>query len=367
MGSVGDCYDNALCESFFATLECELLDRVTFATPAEARAAVFDFIEGWYNTHRHHSALGYESPLSFEQRQRRHAGNAAPMEAAGPVDAKTASTSPLENVLRTFPTAPTRRSSRYTHHEVTESANPATRSGQAQWWVTNQKSGVSALGLQRALGLGSYKTAWTWLHKLHRAMVPGRDRLTGHVEVDETHWGAAEAGAWGRRKLNKVLIAVAVEQVGRRGLGRIRMRQIPDASADSLQAFVGEAITPGSLIHTDGWLGYDQLEQSGDGHHITFVKGQRKSAADLLPRVQQVVSLLKRWLLGTHHGAVSFDHLDYYLDEFTFRFNRRTSRSRAASSSIGSCSKLLRWSQSPTRTSSCPTTTCRGHLNQVNT
>ena len=197
------------------------------------------------------------------------------------------------------------------------------------WWVTNQKSGVSALGLQRALGLGSYKTAWTWLHKLRRAMVrPGRDRLTGHVEVDETHWGAAEAGAWGRRKLNKVLIAVAVEQVGRRGLGRIRMRQIPDASADSLQAFVGEAITPGSLIHTDGWLGYDRLEQSGDGHHITFVKGQRKSAADLLPRVQQVVSLLKRWLLGTHHGAVSFDHLDYYLDEFTFRFNRRTSRSR---------------------------------------
>ena len=134
------------------------------------------------------------------------------------------------------------------------------------WWVTNQKSGVSALGLQRALGLGSYKTAWTWLHKLRRAMVrPGRDRLTGHVEVDETHWGAAEAGAWGRRKLNKVLIAVAGEQVGRRGLGRIRMRQIPDASADSLQAFVGEAITPGSLIHTDGWLGYDRLEQSGYG------------------------------------------------------------------------------------------------------
>ena len=185
------------------------------------------------------------------------------------------------------------------------------------------------LGLQRALGLGSYKTAWTWLHKLRRAMVrPGRDRLTGRVEVDETHWGAAEAGAWGRRKLNKVLIAVAVEQVGRRGLGRIRMRQIPDASADSLQGFVGEAITPGSLIHTDGWVGYDRLEQSGYGHRITFVKGQRESAADLLPRVHQVVSLLKRWLLGTHHGAVSFDHLDYYLDEFTFRFNRRTSRAR---------------------------------------
>ena len=125
-----------------------------------------------------------------------------------------------------------------------------------------------------------------------------------------------------------MLVAVAVEQVGRRGLGRIRMRQIPDASADSLQAFVEEAITPGSLIHTDGWVGYDRLEQSGYGHDITFVKGKRESAADLLPRVHQVVSLLKRWLLGTHHGAVSFDHFDYYLDEFTFRFNRRTSRSR---------------------------------------
>ena len=197
------------------------------------------------------------------------------------------------------------------------------------WWVTNQKSGVSALGLQRALGLGSYKTAWTWLHKLRRAMVrPGRDRLAGPVEVDETHWGAVDAAGWGRRKLNKVLIAVAVEQVGARGLGRVRMRQIPDASADSLQAFIGEAVTPGSLVHTDGWLGYERLEPSGYRHRITFVTGQRESASELLPRVHRVVSLLKRWLLGTHHGGVSFEHLDYYLDEFTFRFNRRSSRSR---------------------------------------
>ena len=123
-------------------------------------------------------------------------------------------------------------------------------------------------------------------------------------------------------------IAVAVEQVGARGLGRVRMRQIPDASADSLQAFIAEAITPGSLVHTDGWLGYERLEQSGYGHRITFVKGQRESASELLPRVHRVVSLLKRWLLGTHHGGVSFEHLDSYLDEFTFRFNRRSSRSR---------------------------------------
>ena len=198
------------------------------------------------------------------------------------------------------------------------------------WWVTNQKSGVSALGLQRALGLGSYKDSVDVAPQ-----AAPRDGPAGPGPVDgrrrggrDPYWGAAEAGAWGRRKLNKVLIAVAVEQVGRRGLGRIRMRQIPDASADSLQAFVEEAITPGSLIHTDGWVGYDRLEQSGYGHDSTFVTGNRESAADLLPRVHQVVSLLKRWLLGTHHGAVSFDHFDYYLDEFTFRFNRRTSRSR---------------------------------------
>ncbi len=107
MGSVGDCYDNALCESFFATLECELLARVTFPTPLNARAAVFDFIEGWYNTQRRHSALAYDSPLHFKQRHRPQAMPEAPMEAAGPVDAKNASTSPLENVIRTFPTAPT--------------------------------------------------------------------------------------------------------------------------------------------------------------------------------------------------------------------------------------------------------------------
>ena len=107
MGSVGDCYDNALCESFFATLECELLDRCSFPTPAAARTAVFDCIAGWYNTQRRHSALAYDSPLHFEQRHRPQAMPEVPMEAAGPVDAKNASTSPLENVLRLFPTAPT--------------------------------------------------------------------------------------------------------------------------------------------------------------------------------------------------------------------------------------------------------------------
>jgi transposase-like protein len=198
----------------------------------------------------------------------------------------------------------------------------------AMWWVTAQKNGVSALGLQRVLGLGSYQTAWAWLHKLRRAMVrPGRDRLAGTVEVDETYLGGLEEGKRGRQTEKKALIVVAAQEDGR-GIGRIRMRRIADASAASLMPFVQDSVEPGGVVHTDGWLGYEPLERNGYRHRITFLRGQEKSPSDLLPRVHRVISLLKRWLLGTHQGAVSFAHLDYYLDEFTFRFNRRRSRSR---------------------------------------
>lgn len=198
----------------------------------------------------------------------------------------------------------------------------------AMWWFTTQKNGVSALGLQRVLGLGSYQTAWAWLHKLRRAMVrPGRDRLAGAVEVDETYLGGMEKGMRGRQTEKKALIVVAAQEDGR-GIGRIRMRRIADASAASLMPFVQDSIEPGSLVHTDAWLGYEPLEKNGYRHRITFLRGQAKSPSDLLPRVHRVISLLKRWLLGTHQGAVSFEYLDYYLDEFTFRFNRRRSRSR---------------------------------------
>lgn len=198
----------------------------------------------------------------------------------------------------------------------------------AIWWVTSQKTGTSALGLQRVLGLGSYKTAWAWLHKLRRAMVrPGRDRLSGTVEVDETYWGSLEEGVRGRKTEKKVLIVVAAQEDGR-GIGRIRMKRIPDASSQSLHPFVEESIEPGSVIHTDGWEGYSALETKGYVHQVTIVRKRKESASDLLPRVHRVISLLKRWLMGTHHGAVSPEHLDYYLDEFTFRFNRRTSRHR---------------------------------------
>ena len=106
------------------------------------------------------------------------------------------------------------------------------------------------------------------------------------------------------------------------------MRQILNASAESLMPFVQNAVAPGSIIHTDGWLGYSPLESKGYDHEITFLKGKKKTASELMPRVHRVISLLKRWLMGTHQGAVSHKHLDYYLDEFTFRFNRRRSMSR---------------------------------------
>jgi transposase-like protein len=194
----------------------------------------------------------------------------------------------------------------------------------AMWWVTSQKNGVSALGLQRVLGLGSYQTAWSWLHKLRRAMVrPGRDQLSGKIEVDETYWGAPEEGVGGRQSGRKALIVVAAQEEGR-GIGRIRMRRIPDASAGSLMPFVQESIQPGSVVHSDAWLGYEPLKSKGYRHQITFLRGHPPSASELLPRVHRVVSLLKRWLMGTHQGAVSLEHLDYYLDEFSFRFNRRS-------------------------------------------
>lgn len=209
-----------------------------------------------------------------------------------------------------------------------DTRTPLTVWFRAMWWVTSQKNGVSALGLQRVLGLGSYQTAWAWLHKLRRAMVrPGRDRLSGRVEVDETYLGGLEEGVRGRQTESKALIVVAAQEDGR-GIGRIRMRQVPDASAGSLVPFVEESVEPGSVVHTDGWLGYAPLPSKGYSHKITFLRGQKKSPSELLPRVHRVISLLKRWLMGTHQGAVSLEHLGYYLDEFTFRFNRRKSRSR---------------------------------------
>lgn len=195
----------------------------------------------------------------------------------------------------------------------------------AVWHVTSQKNGASAVSLQQVLGLGSYMTAWTWLHKLRRAMVrPGRDRLRGTVEVDETYWGSREEDVIGRLTEDKAIILVAAEENGT-GIGRIRLRHVPDLTKDSLHGFIADAIEPGSTVRTDGLRAYLGLK---DYVHDRRVQRRQTEEEHLLPRVHRVVSLLKRWLLGTHQGAIDQAHLDYYLDEFTFRFNRRTSASR---------------------------------------
>jgi len=198
----------------------------------------------------------------------------------------------------------------------------------AMWFITSQKNGVSALGLQRVLGLGSYETAWTWMHKLRRAMVrPGRDRLTGEIEVDETYVGGPEEGKRGRETEKKSIVVVAAEKNGR-AIGRIRLKRVKDVSAESLLDFIRETVEPGATIHTDGWKSYEGLPAAGYKHRVTVVSGGDEQAHEVMPRVHNVASLLKRWLLGTLQGGVQQQHLDYYLDEFTFRFNRRRSRAR---------------------------------------
>ena len=210
-----------------------------------------------------------------------------------------------------------------------DTRKPLTLWFRAIWYIASQKNGASAANLQQVLGLGSYQTAWTWLHKLRRAMVrPGRDRLSGRVEVDETFIGGGEENQPGRRTEKNALIVIAAEEDGR-GIGRIRMSRIPNASRNNLQGFIQQVIEPGSVVHTDGLAAYRGLEALGYEHDITVLLNKGRNAASrLLPRVHRIAALLKRWLLGTHQGAVSREHLDYYLDEYTFRFNRRRSRSR---------------------------------------
>jgi len=194
------------------------------------------------------------------------------------------------------------------------------------WWVTSQKNGASALGLQRIFGLGSYRTAWTWLHKLRRAMVrPGRDRLSGTIQVDETYIGGEKPGKRGRGAEGKALVLIAAQEDGK-VTGRIRLKQIADASAESLEGAVQETVEHGAIVKTDDWNGYKGLESLGYRHPI--VRKTTTIGDNLLPLCHREAALLKRWLMGTHQGAVSHKHLAYYLDEYTFRFNRRTSQYR---------------------------------------
>jgi len=157
---------------------------------------------------------------------------------------------------------------------------------------------------------------------------PGRDRLQGIVEIDESYVGEEEEGVAGRQTEKKAIVAIAVEVVFPKGVGRVRMQRVNCVSAAELGAFVRASVEPGAIVHTDGWSGYSELREHGYIHDRTVISSTGDPAHIAMPAVHRVASLLKRWLLGTHQGAVSRKHLDYYLDEFTFRFNRRSSASR---------------------------------------
>ena len=197
----------------------------------------------------------------------------------------------------------------------------------AMWLICASKNGMSAQNLQRLLGLRSYNTAWLCLHKLRRAMVrPGRERLSGTVEVDETYVGAPAEGKRGRGAFGKRIVVVAAERRGT-AIGRIRLREVPNVQSETLKSATLECVAPGSTVVTDGWSGYGFLKTSGY-NRVIEVKDDGELAEVVLPKCHLVVSLLKRWILGTLQGSLGVDHMQDYLNEFTFRFNRRTSRSR---------------------------------------
>ena len=207
----------------------------------------------------------------------------------------------------------------------------------AIWMLTSSKSGVSAKELERELGI-SYESAWLMLHKLRRAMVrPGRngDKLSGDIEVDESYLGGpAPGGKRGRGAEGKVIVAIAVERKGegekskRWKLGRARIEVVEDVKAETLLGFVERNCELGSTIYTDGLSAYKDLPSLGYEHDATKVSQGNDPAHVTLPAVHRVASLLKRWLLGTHHGGWGAQHVEAYLDEFVFRFNRRQSNAR---------------------------------------
>ena len=212
-----------------------------------------------------------------------------------------------------------------------------TKSELSKWFlaiylVTASKGGISAMELQRQMGFGSYQTAWTWLHKIRKAMVrPGREPVGERVEADETYVGGAKAGRPGRGAAGKALVAGAVES-GRgkargRRLGRLRLAVLPDAAANSLEGFLAAAVAKPAAVATDGWAGYAGLPAQGYDHRPVTLSASWGDAVLRLPAIHLVFGLAKRWLLGTHHGAVGRKHLPAYLDEFVFRFNRRTAKS----------------------------------------
>lgn len=205
---------------------------------------------------------------------------------------------------------------------------PLTTWFETAWHMTTAKNGLSAITLQRTLGT-SYRTAWTMLHRYRIAMVRSeRGQLSGIVEIDECLVGGVDHGGKRGRGADKAIVVIAIEIKDPLGFGRVRMRHIPDASGDELVSFVCDVVSPGSTVQTDGWGGYNELQKNGYVHQKKIMSSSDEPAHVSMPGVHRIASLLKRWILGTHQGSVSAEHLQSYLEEFTFRFNRRSSRSR---------------------------------------
>ena len=197
------------------------------------------------------------------------------------------------------------------------------------WLMMAQKTGLSAKNLCDTYGFGSYQTAWGWLQKLRNVMIrTGRERLDGRVEVDETYVGGQKEGARGRGAEGKTLVLVAVEGDKQKRLGRVRFRCIETIDQDTANLFVRDYIEPGAIVVTDGLPVYDKLGGAGFDHRPHVLSTGGEAAQKQLEHVHLVVSLLKRWLSGTHQGDVAPSHLQAYLDEFSFRFNRRLSQHR---------------------------------------
>ncbi len=202
---------------------------------------------------------------------------------------------------------------------------------EAAWLFSASKQGLSATELQAVAGLGGYQTAWAMLHRFRIAMSStGRERLAGRVEVDETFIGGADQpGGFGRSGIGKVMVAAAVERRGPHALGRVRLQVVENGTLDSLRPFLADTITPGSTVISDAFPTYVPATGSlGLAHERINIAASGRPADELLPGVHRVFSLLKRVLASTYQGAVSPEHLQAYLDEFAFRFNRRTSTQR---------------------------------------
>ena len=197
------------------------------------------------------------------------------------------------------------------------------------WLMMAQKTGLSARNLCDTYGFGSYQTAWGWLHKLRSVMIRGgRERLLGRVEVDETYVGGHREGMRGRGAGGKTLVLVAVEGDSKKKLGRVRFRCVETIDRVSIKSFVQDYVESGAIVVTDGLSVYDGLGKAGFEHRPHTISTGGDAAQKQLEHVHLVISLLKRWLGATHQGAVAPSHLQAYLDEFAFRFNRRLSHHR---------------------------------------